>query len=290
MKHLKNHRPLFDKGQNQSPQTVIPGADPNTEWQWTEEVLNTGDIYSGQPYQRPIDDNAVKKLVRDWDPRLLTPLVVSYRDGHYYLVDGQHRICGMRRKNNGKDVMAVCRVYRGLTYEQEAELYFKLDQAKGHLRLAHATKALLESGSDAEIIEINRLLEGAGFVWALDKPTGEPFEIEATRTVINAYRLLGGAAFSRMLHLMARTWRGAPNSLKASLLSGMALFVKTYETELNDTAFINRLSGVDPDEIIRRGRVDFSTNKLALRFARVIWDKYNSQRHGGRKLPYRFKG
>jgi len=71
---------------------------------------------------------------------------------------------------------------------------------------------------------------------------------------------------------------------------GMALFVKTYETELVDQTFIKRLSAVDPDEIIRRGKVDFSTNKAALRFARVILSKYNSQQRGGRKLPYRFKG
>ena len=269
-------------------QTVLTGM--NADVQGVEELLSTGELYSGQPYQRPVLDRVVDKLVREWDPRLLTPLVVSYRDGRYNLVDGQHRVCAMRKKNGGKDVTTLCRVYRGLTYEQEAELYYKLDKAKGHLRLSHATKALVESGSDTEIIEIKRLLEGVGFIWALDKPAGEAFEIGATRAVINAYRLLGGASFSRMLTLTARTWHGASSSLKASMLSGMALFLKTYETELDDDAFIKRLSAVDPDEILRRGKADFSTNRAALRFARVIWDKYNSQRSGGRKLPYRFKG
>ena len=136
----------------------------NADTQSEEMLLPTDDLYSGQPYQRPVLDRDVDKLVREWDPRLLTPLVVSFRDGHYYLVDGQHRVCAMRKKNGGKDVTALCRVYHGLTYEQEAELYYKLDRAKGHLRLAHATKALVESGADAEIIEIKRLLEGAGFV------------------------------------------------------------------------------------------------------------------------------
>ncbi len=106
--------------------------------------------------------------------------------------------------------------------------------------------------------------------------------------VINSYHILGGAAFSWMLTLLVKTWRGNPDSLKASLLSGMALFLKTYETELDDKAFINRLSAVEPEEIIRRGKMDFSTSHNALRFGRVIWDKYNSQQR--RKLPYRFKG
>ena len=271
---------------NDSRQTVLTGM--NADLQSTEELLSTGELYSGQPYQRPVSDPAVDRLVREWDPRLLTPLAVSYREGSYNLVDGQHRICAMRKKNGGKDVTTLCRVYRGLTYEQEAELYYKLDKAKGHLRLSHATKALVESGSDTEIIEIKRLLENAGFVWALDKPTGEAFEVEATHAVINAYRLLGGAAFSRMLELTARTWHGAPSSVKASFLSGMALFLKTYATELDDDVFIKRLSAIDPEEVIRRGKTDFSTNRAALRYARVLWKKYNCQR-GGRKLAYRFK-
>lgn len=163
----------------------------NADTQSEEVLLSTAELFSGQPYQRPVRDCDVAELVREWGPRLLTPLVVSYRDGRYNLVDGQHRVCAMRRKNGGKDVTALCRFYHGLTYEQEAELYYKLDKAKGHLRLSHSTKALVESGSNAEVLEIKRLLEEAGFIWALDKPTREPFEIEATRAVISAYRLLG---------------------------------------------------------------------------------------------------
>lgn len=286
-KHKHKKSPSSQRQESQ--QMILPGTTPGELWR--QEFIYTGDLYSGQPYQRPVKDPVVNKLVREWDPRLLNPLVVSYRDGRYYLVDGQHRLCVMRKKNDGKDLLALCHVYQGLTYEQEAELYYKLELGKGHLSLAHATKALLEAGCDVEIIEVNRLLEEAGFVWALDKHTGEPFEIRATRAVINAYKLLGGAAFSRMLLLLAKSWRGAPASLRASMLSGMALFVKTYEAEFDDAIFIRRMSAVDMDEIIRRSMVDFSTSSSALRFARVIWDKYNNNGKGrwGSQLPYRFK-
>ena len=86
-----------------------------------------------------------------------------------------------------------------------------------------------------------------------------------------------------MLALLAGAWQGTPNSLKASILSGRALFIKTYETELHDRAFIRRMSLVSPDEIIRLGRIE---TDVGLRFARIILDKYNG---GGAELPYRFK-
>ena len=120
-------------------------------------------------------------------------------------------------------------------------------------------------------------------MWALGEPTGEPFEIAPIRALINAHQLLGGEAFARMLSLLAGAWQGTPNSLKASMLSGMALFVKTYEVELSDRAFIRRMSIVSPEEIIRLGRIE---TDVGLRFARIILDKYNG---GGAELPYRFK-
>ena len=151
-----------------------------------------------------------------------------------------------------------------------------------------AAERLIEAGSDPEIMEIHRLLLANGFQWALGKRTPGDYEVTVVQAVISAYRLLGSAAFDRMLYLMDSAWKGAPSSLRAGFLSGMALFLKTYETELVNRTAIKRLTNIDPDEVVRRGKTDFSTNRAALRYARVLRQKYNSQPGGG-KLPYRFK-
>lgn len=248
--------------------------------------LSTAVLTSGLSYQRPVKPEDVDALIRKWNPTLLTPLVVSYRDGEFIVVDGQHRIAAIRKMAGNQDVTVLCLVYYGLTYEKEAALYYQLDQAKGRLRSSHAIKALLESCTNPEIIDIYRRLEAAGFVWALDGPSNEEYEVSATRAVINAYRFLGGETFSRLLLLIAETWHGSPPSLKASVFTGMALFLKTYERELDDRAFIRSLSAIPPDEIIRLSKVEFS---LPMRLARVIWDKYNCRQPERRRLEYRFK-
>jgi len=249
--------------------------------------LPTDRLTSGQPYQRPVEEKDVDDLIRKWDDHLLKPLIVSFRDGHFYLIDGQHRVAALRKMNGGAEVIVPCQVHNDLTYEKEAELYAKLDKANKRMTLSQSTNALIESGQNPEAMEIKRLVEKNGFRWALTTPTGKEHEISATRALINAYRLLGGANFDRMLRLLDGTWHGAPNSLRAAMLSGMALFLKTYDTELDNAAFIKRLSDVDPEEIIRRGKLDFSTSSVALRYARVLLEKYNSLRRG-KKLPYRF--
>lgn len=264
-------------------QTLFPSAEVEYSNPGSIRTLSTSQLTSGLPYQRPVAQKDVDKIVREWNGREVTPVVVSFRDGKFNVVDGQHHIEAMRQKAGGRDVIVPCIIHTGMTYEQEAELYARLDRDKKRLTLRQYTKAVVEAGSDANILEVKRLTEDVGFIWALGEPTGEPFEIAPIRALINAYQLLGGEGFARMLSLMAGAWQGMPNSLKASMLSGMALFIKTYETELHDRAFIRRMSLVSPDEIIRLGRIE---TDVGLRFARIILDKYNG---GGAELPYRFK-
>ena len=253
-----------------------------------DRSIYTGRLTSGLPYQRPVDEKEVARLIREWDDRLLDPIIVSFRDGKFNVVDGQHRIAAMRRMNGGKEVMVDCKVYNGLTYEQEADLCYKLDKAKKRLTLAQATNALAESGTDEDIRTVKSLIEANGFIWALSRRSGAANEIGSIRALMKSWRALGDTEFSRMLMLLRCTWGGHPGSLTSFVLSGMTLFLKTYGTEMDDRLFIRQLSKVDPNEIIKRGKVDFSTSSNALRFARIILEKYNNQRKNTKKLPYRF--
>ena len=254
----------------------------------TERTLFTGRLTSGLPYQRPVDEKEVNRLIREWDDRLLDPLVVSFRDGKFNVVDGQHRVAAMRKMNGGKEVMVPCIIYSGLTYEQEADLCYKLDKAKKRLTLAQATNALAESGTDADIRTVKSLIEANGFIWALNRRTRGANEIGSIRALMKSWRALGNEEFSRMLVLLRCTWGGHPDCLTSFIFSGMTIFLKTYSAEMDDRLFIRQLSKVDPDEIVRRGKLDFSTNNNGLRYARVILEKYNNQRKNAKKLPYRF--
>lgn len=285
MSYRKNHYPAKPEKKKELPFSDVEYSNPGTS-----RSLYTGRLTSGLPYQRPLDEKEVDRLIREWDDRLLEPLTISFRDGKFNVVDGQHRIAAMRKMNNGKEVMVDCNIYSGLTYEQEAELCYKLDKAKKRLSLSQSTNALVESGTNEEVTKIRRLVERNGFRWALGKRSGKDYEIISTRSVINAYRLLGADDFSRMLRLLDSTWHGESHSLHAVVISGLALFLKTYGTEFNERTFIKRLSVVSPVEIIRRGKLDYSTSDNSLRYARVILEKYNATRNADKKLPYRFTG
>lgn len=283
MSYRKKHHPAKpQKPVEQMPQTV-EFKNPGTLRSLPLSVLN-----SGLPYQRTVRPKRIRELKEKWDTRYLEPLVVSFRDGKFNVVDGQHRIAILREKSGGADCLVDCMVYDGMSYEDEADFCYELDKSKQPMSLSQSTNARVESARDPTTTTIRDLMEQYGFTWALGKARPKPYEVTATQAVINAYKLLGSELFGRMLWLMAGAWHGDLYSLCAAMFSGMSLFLKTYETELDDYAFVQRLGGTSPEEIVRRSKSDFSTNKMSLRVARVILIKYNKAH--GTKLPYRFEG
>ena len=257
-----------------------------------DEYMNPGllrEIYlsrltSGLSYQRIVSDTIVQRLIQNWDPRFLDPIVVSYRDGKYYVIDGQHRVVAIQRMHPDEDVKVRCIVHTGLTYADEAELFYKLDQCKKKLSYSQSVNALLESGANAELNDIAKRMNANGFQFATGAGTYGDNMVRATRAMIEAYRLLGPDSFSRMLFLLRDTWHGASDSLYSIMLSGMALFLKTYETQISDKNFAMRMGNVSPLAIVRKAQADYSTNRNALRGARVLLEFYNKGLRGGRKL------
>ena len=45
-----------------------------------KKQLSTAVLTSGLPYQRPVKQTVVNRLIKYWNNKYLTPIVVSYRD------------------------------------------------------------------------------------------------------------------------------------------------------------------------------------------------------------------
>ena len=76
-------------------------------------------------------------------------------------------------KQQRVDVIVPCIIHTGMTYEEEADMYAKLDTDKAPLTPRQHTKALVEAGTDAKVTEVKRLVEEVGFTWALAEKSAE---------------------------------------------------------------------------------------------------------------------
>lgn len=75
-------------------------------------------------YQRPIDNAHVNELANPFNRIYANCLTVSYRDGYFYIIDGQHRFAAA--KMNGIKAL-TCIVLTGLTSKQEAKIFKDLN-------------------------------------------------------------------------------------------------------------------------------------------------------------------
>lgn len=80
-------------------------------------------IYPREVYQRGVQRKRVELIASHFNEYTANEPKVSFRNGKYYVVDGQHTIESRILRNGGKDLPILCKVYTGLTMQQEALLF-----------------------------------------------------------------------------------------------------------------------------------------------------------------------
>lgn len=81
--------------------------------------VSSRDLEIPDAYQRKLNTERVAKIVAGFNERIANEPKVSFRDGHYYVFDGQHTIVARKHMNGNNDLPILCKVYYGMT---EADL------------------------------------------------------------------------------------------------------------------------------------------------------------------------
>lgn len=113
-------------------------------------------------YQRHLNASRVKRIAAEFDERIANAPKVSYRDGHYYVFDGQHTIAARKLLNNNSDLNIVCKVYSGLTEQEEALLFAQQTGISAPLTAGAKLRAKIHGG-DPEAIAFQSATQRAGF-------------------------------------------------------------------------------------------------------------------------------
>lgn len=76
--------------------------------------VNSAFIVIDEDYQRELDQNRVKRIVAKFNPDLVNPIKVSYRNGKYYVFDGQHTLAALKMRNGGSSDSMRTEILGGL--------------------------------------------------------------------------------------------------------------------------------------------------------------------------------
>ena len=241
---------------------------------WSEiRNLPVGMLEVDPKYQRALNSSWVKEIADEFEPKLLDVIQVSYRYGHYWIFDGQHRKNAVEMKFNDPNYPVVCRVYHGLTEKDEARLFYLLNIKKKKMSSASMLKAQALYG-DANVEKFLAVTKNAGFLIDSAKRVNRKYGIQAVKKAQRCFEVLGENQYERMLRLLYFTWDGEQWSIAQNMLGGMALFIQTYGDKFDDGKFVAQLQHITYGQIVKEAGRD-SEESVAVAYASALVAFYN---------------
>ena len=227
-------------------------------------------------YQRPLNMNRVKQIVKEFNGDTFNEPKVSYRDGKYWVYDGQHSIAAWRELYGGEDKPLLCKVYTGMTWLDECEAFIR----QNGISVDPTSNEKLGAAYNARRDDVVEMVDGAKLAglegnFKLNKSRGV---IVATAALFRAYKLLGMEAYVDMLTAMREAWNGQEDSLNGTLLNGMAKFYKTFYGNFKRDNLVRSLAKVRPIDIMREGRAIHTGNGYAKEILKCYNQKRKTQR------------
>jgi hypothetical protein len=230
--------------------------------------------------QREINQSRVDHIVATFDLEQIGTPTVNRRDGVWYVIDGQHRIEALRQIGWG-DQQVQCWAYEGLSEQEEAEKFLKLNDYLAVNALAKFRVAV-QAGRETEC-DVDRIVRASGLVITADKVPGG---IRAVGTVVRIYGRAGAGVLRQTLNIVRDAY-GDPG-MEAAVLDGIGLFVQRYAGEMDAGNVVQRLKNTNGGvhgllgkaENLRRATGNQKGHCVAAAAVEIV-----NQGRGGKKLP-----
>jgi hypothetical protein len=196
------------------------------------DLIPASTLHIEPDYQRKFQLRHAMKIVQEYDPLILDAVLVNVRedDNEPWLVRGQHRVYALKELF-GPEVMVPCRIYYGLTREQEALIFVSEDTSRKMIRPSERWRAALMANW-SPYVEIKRLVELAG--WTVSPHPGPRGHIRAIGALKASYLGYGEGKYLYDALTVARLagWRDDPTPLQPELIQGMTRFLSRYRDQL----------------------------------------------------------
>lgn len=178
--------------------------------------VNSHDLEIPEAYQRRLNTNRVARIVAGFDERIANEPKVSFRDGRYFVFDGQHTVSARKKMNNNTDPPILCKVYYGMTELDEALLFALQTGDSADLTPSAKLRANLY-GQDEASTAFYEATEEAGPHIGLERGRGER-RIVCINTAFAEFKRVGAELYKEALAILLDAWNGEGASLRAEVM------------------------------------------------------------------------
>ena len=256
------------------------------EKNYTEQRINSTVLeIPRNTYQRTLNTDRVHRIAKAFDERVANEPKVSFRDGRYFVFDGQHTIAARVERNGGNPLLILCKVYSGLTEKDEAKLFAEQTGFSADLGAGARIRALVFA-EDPLACSFVKATETAGakIDYSQRRAIGR---LACISTAFKEFQKIGPEKYMDAIRILLEAWKGDPDSLRAEAVSAMCEFVDLYDGEFDRKRLVRRCKKCDPLTIYRKGSAMGNTLAGNKKYLYQVLDIYNgaSQRLN---LPIKF--
>ena len=174
----------------------------------------------------------IERIAREFDPDLFGYLLTSFRDGHYFIVDGAHRYLALVELGYG-DQLVQCWVYRDMDEAEEAAKFLQHNDVRPVGPMDKFKVGLVAGWPDE--VEIDRIVRANG------KTIGSnPTQIGCITAVRTVFDNGGSAVLDQTVRIIQDTY--GDNGFEAGIVGGVGLFCRHYEGGFTESQLVDRLS------------------------------------------------
>lgn len=200
-------------------------------------------------YNRGIKRSHVNRIKNDFHEDMDSPAKVSFRNGKYWIIDHQHLSQAKYEMNNcDPNTMIWCDVLTGLTYEQEADLYYRLNTSSKRLTFAEELKGLIES-KDAVALMFRDTVESCGYIVGGNNSN-------SLNALNRAWKIFnkpdGDKQLKQILSITNECWQANAKGVDSRIIDGIDLFLKNHGGEYDRNRFVKKLSLLNPRDIVNK--------------------------------------
>lgn len=234
--------------------------------------------------QRDLNNSRVDYLRAHLDLDDLGLPVLNYRDGKFYIVDGQHRVKAVIEwLGDGWELQKIqCRVYENLSEKEEADMFDRLNDV---LRVSAFAKFKTRLTALRPIeTDIERIVRNLGLCISKDDVPGG---ISCVSVLVKVYNRANGPTLGKALGIIRDAY--GDTGFEAIVIDGIGHLCQRYNGVLNPEVLIDRLStahGGVKGLINKAAQIHQATGQpKAQCIAHAAVEIVNAKRGSGKKIP-----
>jgi hypothetical protein len=230
-------------------------------------------------YQRAQDEARVAAIAKNYDQNLIGVPVLSRRqDGALVRVDGQHRLAAAIVAGQG-DVAVMCEVHTGLTQDEEARLFLRLNGSRSAVRVYDKFRARCTAREEFATSIVHAL----GTIKVRVAANKGKNTVCAIQALEKAHRNGNLVPTIQALKVWAD---GSQEAFDRALITSMSSFLKLYPSATPlETA--NKLRNHAPSKIVAKINRERDARDVSTEVAGqiVFREIYNERRAAKSRLP-----